>query len=127
MPSRVSDGPPPVTPRPDAGLGLLETLVSIVIVSTALLSIAATSAHVGAGLNATHERTRTLKVAQQQMETLLATSYDQVVSGSAVSEGVSQEWTVTETGRAKEIVLAYRYSLRGKSREGRLAGALLKP
>ncbi len=127
MPSRVSDGPPAVTPRPDAGLGLLETLVSIVIVSTALLSIAATSAHVGAGLNATHERTRTLKVAQQQMETLLATPYDQVVSGSAVSEGVSQEWTVTETGRAKEIVLAYRYSLRGKSREGRLAGALLKP
>lgn len=126
MPSRVPDGPPPVAPRRDAGVGLPETLISIVITGTALLSIAATSAHVGAGLNATHERTRTLKVAQQQMEILLAKPYDEVVSGNKVSEGVSQYWTVTETDRAKEIVLEYTYDIADETRAGRLAGAVLK-
>ncbi len=114
-------------PRSDFGFGLAETIVTIVILGTAFLGIAGTAAHVGAGLNSTHERTRAMTIAQNQLENLLAVPYDQLVAGSRLVEGVSLAWRVIERDGAKEIELAASWSTRSRARSQWLTAARLKP
>lgn len=126
MPSRSSDGTGGIAKRPDAGTSLVETMLSVVLLGTALLGIAGTSAHVGAGLNATHEKTRALKVAQQQLEVLMAAPYEEVQNGTTQKDGVTLNWTVAEADVSKEIVLAYGYKTKDRVRVERLTVALVK-
>lgn len=126
MLSRRSDSPP-TTARRDSGLGLIEILISIVILSIVLLGIAGTAARVGAGLNSTHERTRALTIAQNHLENLLAAPYDEVVTGTADVEGVSLAWSVDEGTMAKQIKLAVSYRTPGQDKQLLLTGARLRP
>ena len=112
--------------RPDAGVGVTEVLISLVIFSTALLGIVGTSARVGASVNSSHVRLRALTVATHQVEQLLSTEYDKVVGGSVEEEGVQMAWSVTASSSGKEIVMVYRYDLPGRTRSDTLTTALLR-
>ena len=81
----------------------------MVISGTALLGIAGTASHVGAGLNETHESTRVLVVAQSQLEHLLTVPYDELTDGVAITDGVRMTWTVSAADHSKEVALSYRY------------------
>ena len=113
--------------RPDAGVGVTEALISLVIFSTALLGIVGTSARVGASVNSSHVRLRAMTIAQHQVEQLLSTEYGEVAAGSAEEAGVQMAWTVAASSSAKEIVMVYQYSLPGGVRSDTLTTALLRP
>ena len=112
--------------RPDAGVGVTEALIAMVIFSTALLGIVGTSARVGASVNSSHVRLRALAIARHQVEQVLSTEYDKVVGGSVEEEGVQMAWSVTASSSAKEIVMVYRYDLPGGTRSDTLTTALLR-
>ena len=112
--------------RPDAGVGVTEVLISLVIFSTALLGIVGTSARVGASVNSSHVRLRALTVATHQVEQLLSSEYDKVVAGKAEADGVQMAWNVNASSSGKEIVMTYTYTLPGGARTDTLATALLR-
>jgi Tfp pilus assembly protein PilV len=121
----ADDRRPPL--RPDAGFGVTEALISMVIFSTALLGIVGTSARVGASVNSSHVRLQAMTVARHQVEEVLSMEYDKVASGSVEEDGVQMAWTVTSSSSAKEIVMVYQYSLPGGVRSDTLTTALLRP
>jgi Tfp pilus assembly protein PilV len=112
--------------RRDAGVGVTEALIALVIFSTALLGIVGTSARVGASVNSSHVRLRALAVARHQVEQLLSTEYDKVAAGSAQADGVQMAWNVTASSSGKEIVMTYQYSLPGGARTDTLTTAMLR-
>ncbi len=112
--------------RPDAGVGVTEALIALVIFSTALLGIVGTSARVGASVNSSHVRLRALAIARHQVEQLLSTEYDKLVGGSIEEDGVQVAWNVTASSTAKEITMIYRYDLPGGTRSDTLTTALLR-
>jgi Tfp pilus assembly protein PilV len=113
--------------RRDGGVGLTETLIALVIFSTAMLGIAGTAARVGALMNSAHVRLAAGSLVQQQVELLLSEPYDSVSSGTVEREGVSMQWTVVEGNRMKEILLVYRHEIPGGALEDTLNAALLRP
>ncbi len=123
---RTSKGPEP-SQRPDAGFGLTEAMVSIVILTTSLLGLAATSARIGAAMNSAHRRTSALQQAELRMETLTAQPYSQIVDGSATEDGITFQWTVTSDDDSKEIVLVYTYDVPSRARTDTLTTAVLAP
>lgn len=112
--------------RSDSGVGITEALIALVIFTTALLGIVGTSARVGASVNSSHVRLRSLAIARHQVEELLAAPYDSVASGTAVDQNVQMAWNVTTSSAGKEIVLVYGYSLPGGVRRDTLTAAILK-
>lgn len=109
-----------------SGFGLTETLLSLVIFSTAILGIVGTSARVGQTVNMSHGRQRVLSVARQQLEELMADGYDDVVAGTATRDGVQLQWGVQQSSVAKYVVLVYRYDLPTGARQDTLTAAILR-
>ncbi len=113
--------------RSESGVSLAETLVSLVIFSTALLGIVGTAARVGAAVNGSHMRLGAASVARQQVETILTQPYDSVANGSAELAGVKLVWAVTEGTAGKNVVLVYRYRLPRRAYQDTLTVGVLKP
>ena len=113
--------------RSQSGLGLTETLISLVIFSTAMLGIVGTSARVGMTVNSSHVRLSALSVARQQLEEMMAEDYSLVVGGTATRDGVDLRWTVQESASGKDIVMVYRYTVPGAVRRDTLAAGLRRP
>lgn len=112
--------------RFEAGFGLTEAMVMLVIVSTAVLGIVGVSARVGRSVNSSHLRLAAASVASDQLEELLATPYDQLVDGSGYDEGVTLTWTVSDQAVGKAINLAYQYRLPRGLRRDTLTAVRLK-
>ncbi len=113
--------------RADSGVTLAETLVSLVIFSTALLGIVGTAARVGASVNSSHVRLGAASVARQQIETILTQPYDSVANGSAERKGVKMVWAVTEGTAGKNVVLVYDYRVPQRAYRDTLTIGVLKP
>lgn len=112
--------------RSNSGIGLTETLISLVIFSTAMLGIVGTSARVGQTVNSSHGRQRALSVARQQLEELMAEDYASVAGGTATRDGVQLRWAVQESNVAKGVVLVYRYDLPTGVRQDTLTASILR-
>ncbi len=110
-----------------SGSGLAEVLISLVIVTVALLALAATSIRVGTTMNAAHGRVAAQALADRQMERLLATPYDQITDGSTQLNGVDLTWTVTTGDVSKEIVLVFDYDVPGAARQDTLVATARQP
>jgi Tfp pilus assembly protein PilV len=82
-----------------------EAMVSVVILATSVLSIAATSAKIGKAVNSAHQRTASVAVARNQVSELLARPYVQLTDGGMTSSGVEMEWMVGPGTSSKEVVL----------------------
>lgn len=111
----------------ESGVGLTETLVSLVIFSAAMLGIVGTSARVGMTVNSTHGRLSALSVARQQLEEVMAEEYASVAGGTATRAGVELKWAVQEADPGKNIVVVYRYTVPGAVREDTLVAGLRRP
>lgn len=108
-----------------AGFGLPEVLTALVILTTALLALAATAARVGEVSSSAQRGTQAMSIARVQLETLIAQPYDSVDAGSTAVSGVQMDWTVDTMTRMKEVVLVYRYEAPGKTRTDTLTAAVL--
>ena len=110
-----------------AGVGVTEVMIALVIFSTAILGIVGTAAHVGGIMNTSHVRLAVGSTARAQLEELLATPYDSLVSGTLDTQGVHMTWNVAQNSVAKEILLVYDYDLPSGARSDTLAAAVLRP
>ncbi len=110
-----------------AGIGVTEVMIALVIFSTAILGIVGTAAHVGGIMNTSHVRLAAGSAARAQLEELLATPYDSLVNGTVDSQGLHMTWNVANSSVAKEILLVCEYDLPSGARSDTLAAAMLRP
>ncbi|MEE9132784.1 MAG: hypothetical protein V3U13_04420 [Gemmatimonadota bacterium] len=110
-----------------AGLGIIEVMIALVIFSTAILGIVGTAAHVGGIMNTSHVRLFAGSICRAQLEELLATPYDSLVNGTVDTQGVHMTWNVAQSSAAKEILLVYEYDVPRGARSDTLAAAMLRP
>jgi len=110
----------------EAGVGVTEVMIALVIFSTAILGIVGTAAHVGGIMNTSHVRMAAGSVARAQLEELLATPYDSLSSGTVDIDNVHMSWNVAPSSAAKEILLVYEYNLPSGARSDTLAAAMLR-
>jgi len=111
----------------EAGSGLTEVLIALVILTIALVSLAGTAARVGSTMNSVHMRLQAMEVAERQVERLHATAYDQVLNGSRTEDGVQLAWAVNQGAVSKRIVLTYRYDTPRATRQDTLVTAVRQP
>lgn len=96
--------------RPDAGFGLVEVLVALVLISVGLLSIASVTLSSSRRLKEATWETQQTQVAQQVMDRLRQEGYDAAVSGSERVTASTVEYDVQRTVSrlgpgVKEVVL----------------------
>ncbi|MGD8697913.1 MAG: hypothetical protein PVJ43_01400 [Gemmatimonadales bacterium] len=112
--------------RSEAGMGLPEVLVSLLVFSAAILGIVGTSARVGLAVNGAHGRLAAQAVARQQAERLLAQPASMSLSGKTSRDGVTMAWTISESNAGRKVQLAYRYVLPSGARMDTLTAATVR-
>lgn len=112
--------------RTEAGMGLSEALISLLIFSVAILGLIGTSARVGLAVNGAHGRLAAQAVARQQVEMLLAQPATMSLSGTASRDGVTMAWTISESTAGRKVQLAYRYALPNGARVDTLTAATVR-
>lgn len=75
----------------------IEVVVALVILSTVLLGIAATTSTAAKSLTAGQRQVENAAAIQYQAELLLALPFDSLASGSANVQGIPCKWSVTGT------------------------------
>jgi Tfp pilus assembly protein PilV len=110
----------------EAGMGLAEVLVSLLVFSVAILGIIGTSARVGLAVNGAHGRLAAEAVARQQAEMLLAQPTSMSTTGTASRDGVSMAWTISESFGGRRVQLDYRYVLPSGVRADTLTAATVR-
>ncbi len=110
-----------------AGIGTIEAMLALVILTSALLGLAASALHADNIIKAAHRRTAAADLARVQIEQLLAEPYDSLKTGGAVTDRVNMNWTIIDRQRTKEIVFVYQYDLRGRTRVVTIAAAMSRP
>ena len=110
-----------------AGIGTIEAMLALVILTSALLGLAASALHADNIMKSAHRRTAAIDQARIQIEELLAQPYDSINSGAAVADRVTMDWTVTDRSRTKEIVFVYQYTLRSQTWVDTISAALSRP
>lgn len=113
-----------VRPRPEAGFGLPEVLTAVVILTTALLGIAATAGRVGTIVNGAHRGARAQADVRAQLEEIIAQPYDSIANSSETTNGVQMTWTVTDGSQTKEVLLIYTYTVPGRVRTDTITAAV---
>ena len=83
--------------RNDAGMTAIEVVVALVILSTVLLGIAATTSTAAKSLTAGQRQVENSAAIQYQAETLLSVPFDSLASGTSRVQGVPCKWTVSES------------------------------
>jgi len=110
----------------EAGMGLAEVLISLLIFSAAILGMIGTSARVGLAVNGAHGRLAAEAVARQQAELLLAQPTSMSTTGTASRDGVTMAWTISESFGGRKVQLAYRYVLPSGVRTDTLTAATVR-
>ncbi|HSG82102.1 MAG TPA: hypothetical protein VLC48_07625 [Gemmatimonadota bacterium] len=95
--------------RRDAGFGMVEATLALVILTAGLLGLAASGTFAQRQVTKAHLRSQSMEQARIQLEELLAQPYGDLVSGACEVDGVQMAWTVTDMRSNKEIVLVYQY------------------
>ncbi len=114
-------------PLARAGIGTIEAMLALVILTSALLGLAASALHADNIIKAAHRRTAAVDLARVQIEQLLAEPYDSLKTGGTVTDRVNMNWTIIDGQRTKEIVFVYQYDLRGRTRVVTIAAAMSRP
>lgn len=110
-----------------AGFGLPEALMALIVLTVAVLGIAASAARSGALINNAQSRMNAMGIARVQLEALLAQPYGSLQDGSASRENVQLSWDVEDGTRTKKIVLEYSYTVPGEVRVDTLSAAARRP
>lgn len=88
------------------GMTALEVVVSLMILSTVLLGIAATTSTAARSLVSGRLDAENSAAIQYQAEQLISTDFDSLKSGSSVVMGVPFDWAVTGTDTKRVALVA---------------------
>ncbi|GAC1690647.1 MAG: hypothetical protein NVS9B3_09240 [Gemmatimonadaceae bacterium] len=86
------------------GFTLVEILVAITVLTVGLLALVATSAVLMRGMTGAAAQSRAAVVAFSRIEQMRSVPCSSMAAGTASANGVSERWTVADSGRAKFIV-----------------------
>ena len=92
--------------RGTAGMTALEVVVSLMILSTVLLGIAATTSTAAFSLVSGRVDAQNAAAIQYQAEKLMSLDYDSLKTGSGVVMGIACEWSVTGTDVKRVALVA---------------------
>jgi prepilin-type N-terminal cleavage/methylation domain-containing protein len=92
------------------GFTIIEMLIAIMIFSVGVLALAGTASVIVSNLTGTQSRTIATSVAESRFERLGAVSCTgRPLSGSAVTRGISETWTIDRLVRADDVTVAVTY------------------
>ncbi len=95
----------------ERGVSLVELMVAVVILSVALLGLAAAAGVAAQQLHIGRADMHHWAATQQQIEELVRMGYDSVATNSSVVQGYPMTWTVTGTNPKKVIFTLERTNL----------------
>jgi Tfp pilus assembly protein PilV len=84
-------------------------LIAIIIFSVGLLALAGSASVIMTNLTSTQSRTIATSVAESRFERMGATPCATRASGSAVTRGISEAWTLDRLARADDVTVAVTY------------------
>jgi len=88
------------------GFTIVEMLIAVVIFSVGLLALAGTASVTMMTLTSTQSRSIATSVAESRFERMGATACASRASGSAVSRGISETWTLDRLARADDVTVS---------------------
>lgn len=92
--------------RDELGMTALEVVISLMILATVLLGIAATTSTAARSLVSGRLDSENVAAIQYQAERLMSVDYDSLTTGSALVMGVECEWSVTGTDMKRVALVA---------------------
>ena len=98
------------------GFSLIELMVSILVLTVALLGLAATSAVATQMINGGGRQTLAASVAQSRFEQLRRGSCATLAGGSAYTRGVNETWQIDSIGTSAFLRASVTYQTRRGSR-----------
>ena len=90
--------------RSRRGFTLVELIVAIIILVIGVLGLASASAYVMRQIAGSSLQNRAAALAQSRFERLRSQSCASLTSGSAVTSGITERWTVTMLNRSARLV-----------------------
>jgi type IV pilus assembly protein PilV len=91
------------------GFTIVEMLIAVIIFSVGLLAMAGTASVIMTTLTSTQSRAIATAVAESRFERMGATACASRASGSAVTRGVSETWTLARLARADDVTVSVTY------------------
>jgi Tfp pilus assembly protein PilV len=109
------------------GVTLVEILIGVIILSVALLGLAAAGGVAARQVYMGRVDMGRWAALQQQLESLVATGYDNVADGSGTIQGYPMGWTVTGTNPKQITLVMTRENFRGVTVQDTLVTYLADP
>jgi Tfp pilus assembly protein PilV len=109
------------------GVTLVEILIGVIILSVALLGLAAAGGVAARQVYMGRVDMGRWAALQQQLESLVATGYDNVADGSGTIQGYPMGWTVTGTNPKQVTLVMTRDNFRGLTVQDTLVTYLADP
>jgi prepilin-type N-terminal cleavage/methylation domain-containing protein len=109
------------------GVSLIEILIGVIILSVALLGLAAAGGVAARQVYMGRVDMARWAALQQQLESLVADGYDNVADGSANVQGYPMTWTVTGTNPKQITVVMTRENFRGETVQDTLVTYIADP
>jgi Tfp pilus assembly protein PilV len=92
------------------GISVVELLVGVVLLAVVVVSLAGASMYASRMLTRSQVSMESTEFQQSELERILAVPYDSLASGSRATEVGESEWTVTDLGTHRRILLITHYA-----------------
>jgi len=109
------------------GVSLVEILIGVVILTVALLGLAAAGGVAAQQVYRGRQDMHRWVALQQQLETLMATGYDSLSAGSATVQGYPMSWSVSGTDPKQITLVMERENFAGLTVEDTVTTYLANP
>jgi len=91
------------------GFTIIEVMLAVIVFSVGLLALAGTASVIITTLTSTESRTIATAVAEARFERLGATPCATRASGSAVTRGITETWTLAHLARADDVTVVVNF------------------
>jgi type IV pilus modification protein PilV len=92
--------------RARRGFSLIELMVAMVLLTVGIMGLVAVSTYSLRQTNAAGRHSKAAMVAQSRMERLRSLDCSRIAGGSAVTDSVTESWSVTSVGNRTRTVTA---------------------
>jgi prepilin-type N-terminal cleavage/methylation domain-containing protein len=98
------------------GFTIIEVMLAVIVFSVGLLALAGTASVIITTLTSTQSRAIATAVAESRLERIRSTPCASRDSGSAVTRGISETWTLARLARVDDVTVAVSFLNNHKSR-----------
>jgi Tfp pilus assembly protein PilV len=91
--------------RSRAGVSLIEVLIACVLLTVAVLGLVSVATGVSKQTGNSRRQIMAAGMAQARLDSLRSLPCGNMSSGSATTQGIAQQWTVSGSGNTRSLVL----------------------